>query len=169
MNISSDQLAKKLAFKKTGPFLVIGSLAYELRIPKMWKNLHPVINKLKLRPYHRPIFTQQETSLTVITPSQESTTQEVERFLDSKILGGWPTVSCQVVGTALWRVYPFEESTWKNRSEIIKEALQLYRDFQNSYPSTLKVPTIQVPGKSYSKVARTWPSEGDNVTVCLMT
>ena len=88
-NISSNCPAKKLAFKRAGPFPVIkkvGSSAYELQ---MWKNLHPVINKSKLKPYHRPTFTQQqETSLTVIIPNQESSIQEVERILKSRIRGG---------------------------------------------------------------------------------
>jgi len=36
------------------PFLVIRKIefsAYELKVPKMWKNLYPVINESKLRPY----------------------------------------------------------------------------------------------------------------------
>jgi len=107
-NLGSDQPAKKLAFKRAGPFPVIkkiGPSAYELKIPKMWKNLHPVINDSKLRPYHRPTFAQQqEASLTVIAPSQESTTQEVERILDSR-RRGQPTVSCQVARTVVRRVY----------------------------------------------------------------
>ena len=54
----------------------------------MWKNLHPVINESKLRSYHRPTFTQQqETSLTVIMPSQESTVQEVKRIPNSRRRG----------------------------------------------------------------------------------
>jgi len=49
------------------------------------ENLHPVINESKLKPYHHPVFPQQqETSLTLIAPSQESTTQEVEKILDSR-------------------------------------------------------------------------------------
>ena len=107
-NLGSDQPAKKLAFKRAGPFPAIkkiGPSAYELKIPKMWKNLHPVINDSKLKPYHRPTFAQQqEASLTVIAPSQESTTQEVERILDSR-RRGQPTVSCQVVRTVVRRVY----------------------------------------------------------------
>ena len=60
-NINSDWLAKKLAFKRTGSFYVIKKIrssAYELKIPKIWKNIHPVINKSKLKPYHYPIFVQ---------------------------------------------------------------------------------------------------------------
>jgi len=51
-NISSNHPTKKLVFKRVGPFPVIkkvGSSAYELQIPKIWKNLHPVINESKLK------------------------------------------------------------------------------------------------------------------------
>ena len=60
LNISSDCLTKKLAFKRTGLFPVIKKvepLAYKLWNPKMWKNLHPVINKFRLRLYCKLIFT----------------------------------------------------------------------------------------------------------------
>ena len=90
-NINSDRPAKKLAFKRAGPFPVIkkvGSSAYELKIPKMWKNLHPVINESKLKPYHYPTFAQQqESSLTVIAPSREGAIQEVEKILNSRRRG----------------------------------------------------------------------------------
>ena len=45
-NINTDRPTKKLSFLRAGPFPVVkrvGSSAYELKIPKMWKNLHPVI------------------------------------------------------------------------------------------------------------------------------
>ena len=44
-NINSDRPAKKLAFRRAGPFPVIkkvGSSAYKLIIPKMWKSLQRV-------------------------------------------------------------------------------------------------------------------------------
>ena len=88
-NISSSHPAKKLAFKRAGSFPVIKKIefsAYKLQIPKMWKNLYPNINESKLKPYHRPIFTQQqEISLIVIIPNQESSIQEVEGILNSRI------------------------------------------------------------------------------------
>ena len=90
-NINSDRPAKKLAFKRAGPFPVIKkvrSSAYELKIPKMWKNLHPVINESKLKPYHYPTFAQQqESSLTVISPSRKGAIQEVEKILNSRRRG----------------------------------------------------------------------------------
>ena len=42
----------------------------------MWKSLHPVINESKLKSYYHLTLSQQETSLTIIAPSQESITQE---------------------------------------------------------------------------------------------
>jgi len=72
-NISFGHLVKKLAFKRVRSFPVIknmGSSAYELQISKIWKNLYLNINESKLKPYHRPTFTQQqETLLTVIIPN----------------------------------------------------------------------------------------------------
>jgi len=53
-NINSDQPTNKLAFKRADPFPVVkkvGSLAYELKILKMWKSLQLVTN---LKPYHHP-------------------------------------------------------------------------------------------------------------------
>jgi len=37
-----------LSFKRASPFPIIRKVdeaAYELKIPKMWKNLHPIINE----------------------------------------------------------------------------------------------------------------------------
>ena len=54
----------------------------------MWKNLHPVINESKLKPYHYPTFAQQqESSLTVISPSRKGAIQEVEKILNSRRRG----------------------------------------------------------------------------------
>ena len=61
-NISFNRPAKKLVFKRVGPFPVIKKvrlLVYELQIPKVCKNLYPIINKSKIKSYHKPIFTQQ--------------------------------------------------------------------------------------------------------------
>ena len=91
-NISLNSLAKKLVFKRVGPFQVIKKVrlsAYELQIPKVCKNLYPVISKSKIKPYHRPTFTQQsETLLIVIIPNQKSSIYKVKRILNSRIWGG---------------------------------------------------------------------------------
>jgi len=151
LNISSNSPIKKLVFQKVGSFLIIkkiGSSAYELWIPK---SLYPVIIKSKLSPYHRLIFTQQhETSLTVITPNQESATQEVERILNSRRWGD------RLQYLIKWQEQPFEESIWENRG---KDASQLCQDFHNSH---LDVPMIWF--QSYSEGSTT-PGHGGQFNV----
>jgi len=83
------QPTKKLSFKQAGPFPIVrkvGKAAYELKIPKMWKNLHPIINKSRLKSYIRPTFEQQaeRSNNNIISTSGSEHVQEVERILDSK-------------------------------------------------------------------------------------
>ena len=42
---------------------------------------------------------------------------------------------------------------WEDRSEVVKEASQLCRDFHNSHSDAPRVPTIRIPGRSYCDVA----------------
>ena len=60
-------------------------MAYKLKIPNTWRNIHPVINRLALKPYFRPTFEQQvEKSNTILTPSSgQKRIQEVEKILNS--------------------------------------------------------------------------------------
>ena len=54
LNISSNQPTKKLVFKRVDPFSIIKKIrssAYKLKISKMWKNLHSIINESKLKFY----------------------------------------------------------------------------------------------------------------------
>ena len=137
-NINSDRSAKKLAFKRAGPFPVIkkvGSSAYELKIPKMWKNLHPVINESRLKPYHYPTFVQQqESSLTIIAPSREGAIQEVEKILNSRRRGD------NLQYLVKWQGQPFEESTWEDRHEIIKGGLTAMSGFSQGPPGRTQGP-----------------------------
>jgi len=74
------------------------------------ENLHSIINEFKLKPYHHPVFAQKrETSLTLIAPSQESTTQEVEKILDSRRRVN------ELQYLVKWQGQPFEESMWEDR------------------------------------------------------
>ena len=94
-----------MSFKRAGPFPVvkrIRSSAYELKIPQMWKSLHPVINESKLKSYYHPTLPQQEISLTIIAPSQESITQE--KISDFRRQGN------ELQYFIKWQEQPFEES-----------------------------------------------------------
>jgi len=95
-----------MSFKRAGPFSVvkrIRSSAYKLKILQMWKSLHPVINESKLKSYYYPTLPQQETSLTIIAPSQESITQE--KISDFRRQGN------ELQYFVKWQEQLFEEST----------------------------------------------------------
>ena len=81
----------------------------------MWKSLHPVINESKPKSYYHPTLPQQETSLTIIAPSQESITQE--NISDFRRQGN------ELQYLVKWQEQPFEESTWEDRREVIKGGL----------------------------------------------
>ena len=142
-NINSDRPTKKLAFKRAGPFPVIGSSAYELKIPKICKNLHPVINESKLKPYHHPTFAQhQESSLIVIAPSREGSIQEVERILSSRRQGD------ELQYLVKWQGQPFKESTRNHQGGFTAMS-----GLPQGSPRRTRVPTTQILGRSYSEVA----------------
>jgi len=114
---------KKLSFKRVGPFPIIqkvGDMAYELKIPSTWRNIHPVINRSALKPYLRPTFEQQaEKSNIILTPSSgQERIQEVEKILDSRWRGE------QLQYLVKWRGQPLEEITWEDCYNVIQEAPQ---------------------------------------------
>ena len=135
---------KKLSFKRAGPFPVVrkvGEAAYELKIPKMWKNLHPIINESRLKSYIRPTFEQQaeRSNNNIISTSGSERVQEVERILDSKWRGD------QLLYLIKWRGQSLEESTWEQRHDILKGAKKLCDNFHQSHPDAPRVPTIRIP------------------------
>ena len=136
----------------------VESSVYELKIPKMWKSLHLVIDESKLKPYRHPTFAQQqESSLTVIAPSRGGAIQEVERVLNFRRWGN------ELQYLIKWQGQPFEESTWKDQCEITKEPAQLFWDFHRNHPGASRVPTIQIPGRSYSEAKMRQESRENNI------
>ena len=141
---NDGRLTKKLLFKQTGPFPIVWKVkkaAYELKIPKMWKNLHPIINKLRLKSYIRPTFEQQAecSNNNIISTSGSECIQEVKRILDLKWRGD------QLLYLIKWWGQSFEESTWEQRHDILKGAKKLCDNFHQSHPDAPQVPTICIP------------------------
>ena len=65
-NITTIRPTKKFADKWYGPFDVlkkVGAAAYKLKLPKKWSKIHPVFNKVLLKPYTEPIFKGQKKPL----------------------------------------------------------------------------------------------------------
>ena len=62
-NITTTQPSKKLGEKRYGPFEVLrkkGLTVYRLKLPAMWKKIHPVFNEVLLTPYKPPTYPQQQ-------------------------------------------------------------------------------------------------------------
>ena len=62
-NITTTQPSKKLREKQYGPFEVLGKeglTAYCLKLPIMWKKIHPVFNEALLTLYKPPSYPQQQ-------------------------------------------------------------------------------------------------------------
>jgi len=81
----------------------VGASSYELKIPKMWRNLHPVIKTeaiyllcLRSRMIYNDYHTRQPKC---------NTGQEVEQILNSR----WRRENLQYL--AKWQGQPFEEAT----------------------------------------------------------
>jgi len=108
--------------------------------------LPPIINESKL--YYHPTFAQQqEASLTVVALSQEG----AMKILNSRRQGDEPQYLVK------WQGQPFKESTWEDRCKIVKRASCLCWDFHKNHPDAPRIPTVHIPRRSYSEVARTRP------------
>ncbi|RPD71344.1 hypothetical protein L226DRAFT_538217 [Lentinus tigrinus ALCF2SS1-7] len=65
----------------------VGSSAYQLKLPRQWKAIHPVFNEALLSPAYRPEFPNQEP-MEVTAPDVIDTVPEPEEILDSKVVRG---------------------------------------------------------------------------------
>ena len=150
---STDQLSKKLLTKRLGPFPIIqkvGKSAYELKIPSTWKSIHPVINESYLTSYVTSTFEQQsqKSDNRVDNPNNQTNVQEVEEILDSRWRGG------KLQYLIKWKGQSLEERTWENRNKVIKGAPRSCKEFHQKHPDAPRVPTIQLPAKTYTDIAR---------------
>src|SRR4051794_6347009 len=65
-NIKTDQPMKKLNNRRNGPFKIkkkVGAGAYELKLPKSWRPIHPVFNEFLLSPFKAPTDPSQQKAL----------------------------------------------------------------------------------------------------------
>ena len=88
IHYNMDQPLKKLATKRLSPFLIkqkVSRVLYKLKIPTMWKSIHPIINKSYLTPYTPSSFEQQtqRSSIWITNPSGTERIQEMKEILDS--------------------------------------------------------------------------------------
>ena len=87
-----DRPSKTLSDKHYRPFTIlskIGAAAYKLKLPRTWKSIWPVFNKLSLTPYKEPVYDSQRHPPPPppgIIEDQEE--YEVNEIHDSKLVCG---------------------------------------------------------------------------------
>ena len=85
-NIKTTRLTKKFNDKWLGPFEVdskVGASTYNLKLPQGW-SIHPVFNKILLRPYVPPAFNIQKVPPPPLSELVDDKLKyEVESILDS--------------------------------------------------------------------------------------
>ena len=117
-NITTEHLSKKLDNKRFGPFKVIekiGASSYKLAIPKTWKSIHPVFNKVLLSRYHEPNFPSQPRNTNpppeVVIGKEPK--YKVEEIVDSRMMRGR-----KILYKVKWKGYGAHEMTWEPASNL---------------------------------------------------
>lgn len=134
-NIRTDRPMKKLDNKRHGPFLIkkkIGDSAYELDLPKTWRQIHPVFNESLLTPYVEPSYESQkkpDRPLPVILEEEETGIYEVKLVHDSRMRRR------KLQYLIEWEGYP-AQSDWTWEPEInLADAKEAIADFHILHPS----------------------------------
>ena len=130
-----DTTEQKLDEKRFGPFEVlkkVGFSSYRLKLPNSWR-IHPVFNKILLRPYVQPRYPNQNIydrpPPDIIDEEEE---YEVDQILDTRIRKrGRYAVRQYLVS---WRGYPQEENTWQDE-ESLDKCSELLSEFRSRHPA----------------------------------
>ena len=113
LQIQSDRPTKKLNDKCHGPFKILEKFrpsAYHLELPRQWKCIHPVFNKVKLTLFVLPYTDHQKQQndwppLDIIEKKEEYEVEKIIEHWDS----GWKNVVWNF--KVKWKGYPISECT----------------------------------------------------------
>ncbi|HEV7736862.1 MAG TPA: hypothetical protein VGO47_05740, partial [Chlamydiales bacterium] len=129
-DIRTSRPSRKLSHRRLGPYEIVkavGRHAYQLKLPKTMKQLHPVFPVIKLTtalddpiPGRRP---KPPPPPVLVEGEQE---WEVEEVLDSRMFRG------QLEYLIRWKGFGIEESSWEPRTNV--HAPQLVAKFQQEHP-----------------------------------
>lgn len=130
VHISSDRPTKKLDDKYYGPFEIIekiGLAAYRLKLPRTWKNIHPVFNEILLLPVIPSRFPGQP-ALTNNPPHIAGSSLTPEEILDSRFhRGGYQYL-------IKWKDRPRSENTWEKRRDLQTICPELLVEYRKKHP-----------------------------------
>lgn len=140
-NITTDCPSKTLDDRCHRPFSIvakIGKLSYKLKLPKTWKNLHPVFNEIFLMPYHAPSQPQPERPLpSIVEKGIEH--YDVKEIMDSQLKHGKLQYLVQ------WEGFPERhEWTWEPLSNVkhVTESIDKFHFAHPSAPRSVDINTI---------------------------
>lgn len=129
-NLKLQRPSRKLEHKFIGPFEVeatVGSQAYRLQLPPMYKALHPVFHVSILEPYHqRP---GEELQRPAPIRLDEADEWEVEAILDHKTERGKAKYHVK------WLGYPPSENTWEPEN-VLENAKEVLHAYKCTHPAT---------------------------------
>ena len=140
-HLRTDRPTKKFEDKRYGPFQIekrVGAAAYQLKLPRKWKAIHPVFNEVQLSPANAPAFPNQKRPA-VVVPELLDKEKEPEEILDSKVVRGGLQYLVK------WQSLPRSENTWEKRASLLPTYKPLIDMFHRNNPTAARVPTILIP------------------------
>ena len=138
-NIKTNRPSAKMEDKWFGPYEVIekvGAGAYRLKIPKTWRQVHPVFNVSMLKPAHEPVFDSQRKPPPpppVIVEDEEE--YKVDEILDSRVHRG------KLQFLVKWTGY--DDASWQPESDVenAKEAVTEFYRLHPGAPRKANIPS----------------------------
>lgn len=155
-NLQTNRPSKKLDNKCYGPFTIttkVGAATYKLQLPKTWKSIWPVFNKLLLTPYKSPHYEQQQKTPPQppeIVDRQEE--YEIDEIHNSKLYRGKLRYLVQWYGYLERHLWMWEPS--QNLKNTQKKVQQFHKKHLNA-PQPIQLSSLSftpVPKNKYTKI-----------------
>jgi hypothetical protein len=134
-NLHLDRPSPKLSQRRLGPFTVtrvLSPTAVTLRLPRSWR-VHLTVHVSRIRPAHvdntmHPPNDSLAPPPIVIDGTDE---YEVEEILREKKVGRGMQYLVK------WKGYPRSEATWEPRSQLVKHALDVVKEWEEHRTTAL--------------------------------
>ncbi|KAL5504680.1 hypothetical protein ACEPAH_7343 [Sanghuangporus vaninii] len=153
-NIKTTRPTKKMDDKWFGPFEIVEKVrasAYRLKLPRTWRQVHPVFNEVLLKPAVEPSFESQQKPPPpppVLVDDEEE--YEVEEILDSRLHRGKLQFLIKWVG--------YDEATWQPESDVGDNAKEAVDEFYRKHPGAPR--RLSIPRQNLRAICKFTTSEG---------